>query len=174
MLKHVALGIALNCIILPVSYAVDNGSGTVTMNGEIIDTACTIDMESQEQTIDMGILPTSVIHQMGMGPAHDIDIYLINCDLERANSSGYWNSLRMTFDGPRDNRLFSVMGDAKGIGLYMEDANQRQVVPGESLPEQEIVPPNMRLSYKLRLATNNKPVQPGNYQAMIRFKVDYQ
>lgn len=175
MLKILTLGVVLGISIFPTAYATNNGSGTVTMQGEIIDSACAIDMDSQEQIIDMGILPTGVIQQMGMGPARNIDIYLVNCTLEKADAAnGYWNTLRMTFDGPRDGNLFSVAGDAAGVGLYLEDANQYQVIPGEALPAQPITPPTMRLNYQLRLATNHRPLRPGNYQAMIRFKVDYE
>lgn len=175
MLKWLKLGIFFSGVIFPVTYVVANGSGNVTMNGEIIDSACTIAMDSQEQTIDMGTLPTGVIRQLGMGPAHHIDIYLVNCELVKASDpSKMWKNLRMTFDGPSENGLFDVFGDARGIGLYLEDANSRQVIPGEALPEQEIIPPTMRLSYQLRLASNNRILRPGPYQSIIRFKVDYE
>ncbi len=162
------------CIVFPVAQAASSGSGTVTMNGEITDAACSIAMDSQEQIIDMGVLPVGVIRQVGEGPTRDVDIYLVNCDLVKASDpSQTWQTLRMTFDGPADNGLFQVFGEARGVGLYLQDVDQRQVIPGEALPEQSIVPPTMRLNYQLRLVSNNRPLRAGPYQSAIRFKVDY-
>lgn len=177
ILKRLKLLFIFSSIIFPMSYVLANsGEGKVTMNGEIIDTACAIEMDSAEQTIDMGILPTGVIRQMGVGPVRHVDIYLVNCSLEQAgDSSKVWSNLRVTFDGAStDHGLFDVFGEARGVALYMEDADNRQVIPGEALPEQTIVPPTMRLSYTLRLAANHQTLRPGPYQSIIRFKIDYQ
>lgn len=98
----------------------------------------------------------------------------MNCDLVKASDpSQVWQTLSMTFDGPADSGLFQVFGEARGVGLYMQDANRRQVIPGEALPEQAITPPTMRLSYQLRLVSDNRPLRAGSYQSTIRFKVDY-
>lgn len=164
-------------LVLSTSYASTQGHGTVSMNGEIIDTACAISMESKEQTIDMGILPLGIIRNQGEGNYRDVDIYLINCDLDKSAKPGkpmeQWSMLQMTFDGESDNGLFKIFGDASGVGIYMEDENNRHVIPGDSLPGQEIIPSTMRLRYKLKLVSNNKPLRAGAYQSSIRFKVDY-
>lgn len=153
------------------------GNGTVWMNGEIIDTACAISMESKEQTIDMGVLPLGVIRSQGEGDYRDVDIYLVNCDLDKSEKPGkpaeQWSVLRMTFDGASENGLFKVFGEANGVGIYMQDENRRQVIPGDELPAQEIIPPTMRLRYQLKLVSNNSPLRAGTYQSIIRFKVDY-
>lgn len=161
-------------IVLPIAKAASTGSGTVTMNGEITDAACNIAMESQDQVINMGVIPIAVINQLGGGPTRDVDIYLVDCELVKdSDPSKTWKTLQMTFDGPSKDGLFEVMGEAKGVALYMQDENQQQVLPGEALPEQEITPPTMRLSYKLRLVSDNQPLRAGAYQSIIRFKVDY-
>ena len=153
---------------------VNQGGGTVTMNGEIIDAACAIAMESRDQVIDMGILPIGTIRQEGQGPTKDFEIQLINCQLEKLiDPTQTWKTFSFTFDGPSSDNLFQVFGEASGIGLYMNDAINRQVIPGKALPEEDIIPPNMRLAYQLRLMTDNKPLRPGPYQSIIRFKVDY-
>lgn len=161
-------------IVLPIAKAAPAGSGTVTMNGEITDAACNIAMESQDQVINMGVIPLAVINQLGGGPTRDVDIFLVDCELVKdSDPSKTWKTLQMTFDGPSKDGLFEVMGEARGVALYMQDENQQQVLPGQALPEQEITPPTMRLSYKLRLVPDNKPLRAGDYQSVIRFKVDY-
>lgn len=162
------------CVAFSTAQAGSNGEGTVTLNGEITDAACSIAMDSREQIIDMGVLPVGVIRQTGEGPVRDVDIYLVNCDLTKASDpSQVWQALSMTFDGPADNGLFQVFGDARGVGLLMHDADLRQVIPGEALPQQAIVPSTMRLSYQLRLVSDQRPLRAGPYQSAIRFKVDY-
>lgn len=161
-------------IVPPIAQAASAGSGTVTMNGEITDAACNIAMESQDQVINMGAIPLAVINQLGGGPTRDVDIFLVDCELVKdSDPSKTWKTLQMTFDGPSKDGLFEVMGEARGVALYMQDENQKQVLPGQALPEQEITPPTMRLSYKLRLVSDNKPLRAGAYQSIIRFKVDY-
>lgn len=153
---------------------VNEGGGTVTINGEIVDAACAIAMESRDQAIDMGILPVGTIRQEGQGPTKDFEIQLINCTLEKhSDPTQTWKTLSFTFDGPSNGDLFQVFGDASGVGLYMNDAVNRQVIPGKALPEEDIIPPSMRLAYQLRLMSDNNPLRPGMYQSIIRFKVDY-
>lgn len=158
----------------PLVFAAGQGAGSVTLNGEITDAACTIAMDSRDQVIDMGVLPVGTLRQDGQGPKQDFEIQLVNCDLVKdSDPSQTWRALRMTFDGPADNGLFQVFGEARGVGLLMQDAQQRQVMPGEASPEQDIVPPSMRLAYQLRLVSDARPLRAGHYQSLIRFKVDY-
>ena len=153
---------------------VNAGAGTVTMNGQIVDAACTIAMDSRDQAIDMGMIPVGNIRQNGQGPTKDFEIQLVNCALEKhSDPSKLWKTLSFTFDGPSTGNLFQVFGEARGVGLYMNDAGNRQVIPGKALPEEDIIPPSMRLAYQLRLMSDTHSLRPGAYQSIIRFKVDY-
>lgn len=176
-LKLLTQGLFLlsGCVASTAALCTSEGAGRVTLNGEITDAACTIAMDSRDQVIDMGILPVGVIRETGQGPVRDVDIYLVNCELAKASDpTQMWQTLRMTFDGAADKGLFQVFGEARGVGLFLQDSSQRQVIPGEALPEQTIVPPTMRLSYQLRLVSDSRPLRAGPYQSAIRFKVDYE
>ncbi|MTC61460.1 type 1 fimbrial protein [Providencia rustigianii] len=164
----------INTFIVFSVHAIEYGAGRVTMVGEITDAACTISMDSRDQIIDMGVLPIGTIRQEGVGPVKDFEIQLVNCDLvKHSDPTKTWHALKMTFEGAEDNGLFQVFGEARGVGLFMQDARQQQVIPGESLSEKNIIPPSMRLSYTLRLTSNFQPLRSGHYQSFIRFKVDY-
>lgn len=154
---------------------VSQGGGTVVMNGQIIDTACTIEVGSREQVIDLGVLPVGVIRQHGQGPMRSVDIQLVNCNLVKdSDPTQTWQALRVTFDGASDGGLFQVFGEARGVGVLLQDDADRQVFPGKALAEQTLIPPSMRLHYQLRLVTDNRPLRAGHYQSAIRFKVDYE
>lgn len=165
----------LGCVASLSAQAATSGTGSVTMNGEIIDAACTIAMESRDQVIEMGVLPVGTLRQQGAGPVRDVDIYLVNCELAKASDpTQSWERFQMTFDGPSDNGLFQVFGEARGVALRLQDVTRRQVIPGEALPAQPIVPPTMRLRYQLQLVADARPLRAGPYQSAIRFKVDYE
>lgn len=54
------------------------GWGRVNMQGAVIETACAIDTESRDQTIDMSIAPLSQIIRDGKGlRAHSVFVWLI-------------------------------------------------------------------------------------------------
>lgn len=55
--------------------------GRVNMQGSIIDSACAIATESQEQVIDMDVVPVADILRTGWGNTYPLSIELINCTL---------------------------------------------------------------------------------------------
>ncbi|HBS6034008.1 fimbrial protein [Klebsiella aerogenes] len=148
------------------------GEGRVNMQGSIIDTACAIAVESREQTIDMGITPLSEIIRDGHGRTKKFSIELVNCVLERAGKED-WKQFSVTFDGESDGGLFGVSGDASGIALQLIDSSGNVVVPGESLPLQNIIPGDLQLNYTMRLVANKNTLKSGDYFSSIRFKLDY-
>ncbi len=46
-------------------YFSANAGASIKMQGSIIETACSIDVGSRNQTIDMGSLPLAAIHRDG-------------------------------------------------------------------------------------------------------------
>ncbi|WP_154753648.1 fimbrial protein [Erwinia sorbitola] len=172
--------ISLVCffLVIPLSYA--NWStpvsawGRVNMQGAIIETACAIDTQSRDQTIDMGVLPISQIARDGRGLAHDFAVQLVQCSLTRHNSSlKNWQHFKITFDGQNDSGLFSINGQAKGVALEIIDSNGFVASPGNPLPVSNILSGNMQLNYSLRLVSNKQALRPGNYSSALRFKMDY-
>lgn len=150
------------------------GWGKVSMNGEIVDTACAIDTESRDQTIDMGVIPTSVIKQFGKAPPKPFSIRLVDCRWERYPSSkDEWESFTVTFDGSADGDFFTITGDAEGVQLAMYDEYGTQIIAGKELPKRDIVPGDMTLNYELQLVTNNQSLRAGTYHTLLRFKIDY-
>lgn len=168
--------VALSLLFLsPLGEAVSPGSGTVTVNGQIIDAACAIETGSREQEIDMGVLPLGVIRSQGQGPVKQIEIRLINCRLDKDSDPGQqWQGVKVTFDGHSEGALFQVSGEVQGVGLLLSDSADRQVIPGQSLPRQTIIPSDMRLYYRLRLVSDHTPLHPGHYRTAIRFRMDYE
>lgn len=116
-----------------VSFAnLNDSEGKVWMLGEIVESACTIDSGSLDQTVDMGVLPIGVLLSEGEGPTKDFQIKLIDCLWGDDTQSNYSN-LDITFTGNTDGKYFLVNGDAAGVVLELEDVNKKPIIPGEKI-----------------------------------------
>ncbi|AYM92885.1 type 1 fimbrial protein [Serratia sp. 3ACOL1] len=151
-----------------------SGWGRVNMQGAVIETACAIDTESSDQTIDMSLLPLSQIIRDGQGLTRSFRIRLVNCVLGNIDKSQPdWQRFQVTFDGRMDNGFFAVDGQARGIALQLKDSRGNTAFPGEPLPAMSIAEGNRQLNYSLRLVSNLQVLRVGEYTSTIRFKMDY-
>ncbi|EGT0664413.1 type 1 fimbrial protein [Salmonella enterica] len=157
------------------AVAADYGHGRVSMNGSIIDTACSIDLDSQYQDIDMMPVPVDQVVRDGRGPEVPFTIRLVDCSLAHWHSGPQnWSSLRVTFDGATiGSGLFWVAGEARGVGLQIVDANGVAAVPGSAMPPRILQPGSMDLVYTLRLMKSQMMPVPGDWHTTLRFKMDY-
>lgn len=153
-----------------------NALGSVKMRGSIIETACAIDVGSRDQTINMGSLSLSDIRRDGQGPLHPFVIKLVNCVSERQYSNKpNWQYFSVTFDGAHQRGLFSLNGQAKGVGLRIQRNDDGAIiVPGQALSAQTLMQGSSDLAYELRLVANNNPLVSGQYYSQLRFKLDYE
>lgn len=176
-LKLAALSIFLFVNIFVVSAAEaseQQGWGKVNMVGAIIETACAIDTENRDQTINMGTLPISQIARDGQSLSKPFSIRLVNCVLTRRNASlPDWRYFKIAFDGHNDSGHFGVEGDAKGVALQLIDSQGNVVTPGSPLSVEEITSKEMLLKYSLRLVSNNQLLRAGQYTSTVKFKMDY-
>jgi type 1 fimbria pilin len=148
------------------------GWGRVNMQGAIIDTACAIDVDSREQTIDLDVSPLADIIRDGQGRSKSFSIDLVNCTIERPGKID-WKQFQVTFDGDVDGDLFGVHGDSSGVALQIIDALGNIAFPGKALPLIDIVPGDRQLNYTMRLVANSRALKSGDYFSSIRFKLDY-
>lgn len=166
------------CALMVVSPVVGQGSVNVSvkMSGSIIETACAIDVGSRDQTIDMGSLALTDIRRDGKGPEHSFAIRLVNCVLEHPNpKKPNWQYFRVTFDGTHQKGLFSVNGQAKGVGLQIIRNEDGEIIePGQAMSAQTLTQGPRDLIYQLRLVANHEPLTSGLYYSQLRFKLDYE
>lgn len=152
----------------------DNGHGRVTMIGSIIDTACAIDINSIDQTVEMGVIPVSRIIRDGQSGKKSFTINLVKCILNKSNKDlTKWQYFTITFDGLNDGGLFSVEGNAKGIAIRIIDESGNVATPGVALPPEEIEAGDMPLKFSIQLVSNHQALHAGEYNSIIKFKMDY-
>lgn len=173
--SHLAFYLLLSLLFLPkvvMAESIDNGR--INMRGGITETACSIDILSRDQTIEMSVNSTDKINNSGKGKSHPFTIKLINCVLGRIDPKlPDWQRFEMIFDGPANHGLFELEGQPNGIALQISDTEGNVVIPGTPLPSTAIINENRQLNYLIRFVANKKEIRLGNYTSTIRFKMNY-
>lgn len=148
------------------------GLGRLNVQGSIVDTACSIAVESREQTIDMGVTPIAEIARDGQGNRRAFVIKLVNCVLTRPGKEGS-KHFQVTFAGDAEGALFGIQGEASGIALQITDVHGNVAIPGQAMPLSTIVPGEHQMNYTFKLMSNRHFFKAGDYFSSIRFKLDY-
>lgn len=158
------------------AYARVQGMGVVSIDGKILESPCSIDTGSRDQTIEMGDASVGAVVREGHGPSKPFSILLRNCRLHQNGDihNPVWGGVRVVFDGDSEQGLYRIEGGAKGVGLQLFDSNGNIYRLGEPALMIPIVDDAIRLNYTLRLTGNNKPVKAGEYRAVsLKFRMDY-
>ncbi|WP_095109981.1 fimbrial protein [Pseudomonas sp. Irchel 3E20] len=180
---HLAAASSLTVFIAPwvFAQATTQGDGTVLLGGQVVDSACGLEVTTVDQTIEMAPEPIGRLLRYGQGNTQPFELRLVNCSLTRPDPSRPgqnlpdWQHLRVTFDGPRDRggRSFAVSGDSQGVALHIEDVNGQESVPGVPMALQPLAEGDMTLHYTLRLVGNGLSMLAGAHTAAVKFKLEY-
>lgn len=150
------------------------GYGNVDLQGSILNTPCTIDTDSRDQSIDMGTVPVGEITRNGRSIAKPFSIRLVNCVLRRTDPAlPNWQYFDVTFDGKRDGDFIGIDGEAEGIALQVSDELGNIAQPGVPLPSVMLTSSEKTLNYSLYLVPNYQKFKSGKYRTTVRFKMDY-
>lgn len=148
--------------------------GSVSIQGSIVDSACTIATESSNQFIDMEVISTTQMIRDGHGPIRPFSIYLIDCILsDHASSIKRTNKFQIVFDGARDGNYFRAQGTASGIALQILDTNRQRIIPGKLVSQNPSLIKSMRFDYYLMTVIRPGEIRDGNYYSIIRFGMNY-
>ncbi|KTC42819.1 type 1 fimbrial protein [Pseudomonas poae] len=178
------ISLAVACSLMSftsLGLASSQGEGLVTLGGQVMDSACGLELASRDQTIEMPPEPVGRLLRNTQGEAHPFELRLVNCSLSRPDpfrpgaSLPDWEHLRVMFDGASDmgGRAFALFGESQGVALDITDADGHGSVPGEPLPRKPLVEGDMTLHFTLRLVGNGRPMVVGPHRAAVRFKLEY-
>lgn len=173
--KNILIPIFLSNVFLlsQLSHAsFDIQSGKVGMNGEILESACTIDLNSLYQTVDMGNIPiVSVIKEQDVNSV-EFEIRLIDCRWGSDTKSNL-TSLDISFTGKSEDNHFWVEGDATGVYLGLESISGKMIFPGEIFQLENDFSHQNRSKYKLKLISSGQIPTPGSFDTLIQFNIRY-
>ena len=161
--------------------AANQGNGIVTLEGQIVDSACALDAGSAYQLIEMDPVPVGRLIRDGDSDPHPFTLRLVACTLTRPDpeSPGEylpdWQHVRVTFEGltDREGRSFAAQGTSQGVALHITDRQGRESMPGVPMPMMPVTSGDQALHYIVQLVGNNQPMAVGAHRAAVRFRLEY-
>ncbi|MGB8665181.1 MAG: fimbrial protein [Serratia inhibens] len=161
----------------------DQGRGTVTFKGAIIDAPCSITQESVDQTVDLGQVSNVALKDGGQSTPKNFQIKLENCELSAGSGTpvvGKNNAVAITFTGAssvEDSKLLGITGTAKGAGIAITDGSGKLIELGKASNAQTLANGNNTLSFSAYLQgskASGAVVTPGDFQSVADFTLAYE
>lgn len=172
----------------------DQGQGTVTFDGSIIEAACGIAPESANQTVHLGQIAKNVLSEgnansIGAGTSSPVPftIELVDCDTnfvvdEATTPPTTVKTASVKFTGSlntavTDNTMLAIQGTASGAGVVISGLNGQPVKLDGSETAGSIALQNgdNTLLFSAYVQGDNKfEVKPGSFQSVANFTMSYQ
>lgn len=159
--------------------AKDQGHGTVTFKGAIIDAPCSIAPETVDQTVNLGQISNVALKDGGQSTPKNFQIKLENCELISA-APGKNNTVAITFTGASsvdDANLLGITGTAKGAGIAITDGSGKLIELGKSSSAQTLGNGGNTMSFSAYLQGSKAVgavITPGDFQSVADFTLAYQ
>ncbi|MFS2224413.1 fimbrial protein [Pantoea sp. B65] len=156
--------------------AADSGHGTVTFQGSIIDSPCSINPDTIDQTIALGQISSVALSASGNTgsslPRH-FQIKLENCDTSTLST------VQSKFTGPvsdYDADSLAISGTASGASIVMTDGSNQKVKLGVATTPQPLQTGFNTLSFNAYLQGGgaSATIVPGEFQSVANFTLSYQ
>ncbi|WP_095169708.1 fimbrial protein [Pseudomonas sp. Irchel 3H3] len=158
---------------VPVCTA-DALKGRVQLAGSIVDSACTIRMGNDSQTIAFKPLALNGLLSGDSSSQQPLTIYISNCiTSEKHNDSDPSQRFKLAFEGPPDGKHFGIDGGAKGIALQIKDQQGKLISPGMSLEHNTLSTDSLMLNYSLTLVGSGHALEAGDYHATIKLSIQH-
>lgn len=152
----------------PNIFAAPSFTGTLGINGEIVEAPCAIHPEYNQQKINIKDISVDKIIHEGAGEWHPFSIRLINCGQSLGNYNG-----TVTFEGEAKGSYFMLQGDSRGLAIEVKDENGKIIRPG--IATLLIASPHSerQLNYSLRLTGTQEKLEAGQHFALLKYRLDY-
>ena len=176
-LKKIVLGVALAMGVATFAQAAeepvtptDQGSGTVTFKGSIIDAPCSI-VGNKDQTVEMGQISNSALANGGTSIPADFKIETANCKLADKDKT-----VRVTVTGAEGKIENSLgIGKATGASIIMQDGASNKIKLGTPTTLQTLANGSNTLSFSAYVQGNpGETVQLGQFDSTASFTLAYQ
>lgn len=150
-------------------------NGRVTMSGSIATSACTMRVDSEDQTIDMGQLSLTKLVDSETTIQKAFRIHIEDCARPQSANAQTKGShpFVISFEGDGNGHLFQAKGSAQGVAMRLQDGNGNVIFPGASRREYMPASGDRTLSYLLSLQGTGQALKAGNYQITVRLRMHY-
>ena len=175
-MKKIALAAAVFTAMITGANAKDQGHGTLTFKGSVIDAPCSIDAKSLDQTIQLGAISKDQLKSGGTSTPVGFDIQLHDCDAATANKASItFNGYAGSSTDGLDNS-FAVTGDGTGVGVTITDLGGKIIKPNTAsdLPPMADGDNDLKFQAYVQGTTASAGAVPGAFQSVANFVMSYQ
>ncbi|CQD32378.1 fimbrial protein [Yersinia mollaretii] len=171
-MNKIVLGLSLAFGIAAFANAADQGHGTVTFTGSIIDAPCSISSETANQEVDLGSVSNVVLKNGGKSVPQPFDIKLEQCDPTTLKT------VTTTFTGDKslvNPDLLGITGTAEGASVAITDLASNVIKLGKPTTAKDLSDGDTTLRFSAYLQGDgaSATIKPGNFSAVAEFKLDY-
>lgn len=180
-LNKTVLAVSLALGITSFAYAADDavkdqGHGTVTFTGSIIDAPCSIDPDTIDQTINLGQVSNVALAEnenKGTSTPKNFEIRLEKCNL-----GAQGKAVTATFTGAPGGTagLLGMTGTAKGASIAMTDGSGKLITLGQATGAQVLQNGKNTLSFAAYVQGDGgtEAIVPGDFKSITNFTLAYQ
>ncbi|MCK3863868.1 hypothetical protein [Pseudomonas sp. B329] len=148
--------------------------GRVQLAGSIVDSACTIRVGNESQTIDFKPTVLNELVHGNTSPQQPLNIYITDCVTSNSRSAPPSSQqFKLTFEGAGEGKHFSLQGAAKGIALQIKNTQGTLISPGMLLEHGSLSADTLMLNYSLTLVGIGQALEAGNYHATIKLSIQH-
>ncbi|MFN1150110.1 fimbrial protein [Serratia liquefaciens] len=166
-----------------VNGTVEGGEyGVLQVTGALTQGSCRLDMQSANQTVDLGNTEMVALKRFGYrGTPVAVQLFLRDCQVSggRKTDAGTVEPsrsiVRVSFRGVQnadDSSLLKVFG-ASGFGLRLMDRQMRDIRLGSVGLAQPLNSDNSELTYYVVPERTRAPLIGGAYRAVVDFRLSY-
>lgn len=182
-MKYTLISSALLAAVMFSGAANATFGGTIQFQGQLVNAACAVDLNSTNQTIQMGQFRTASFGAAGAvvpgatTPSVPFSIQLNDCDVTAVSSA------QVSFLGQADTtgNLTNVLaigngaGDARGVGIRITDS-AGVAAPLDLTPTSAVTLSQGKnvLPFSAQYVATRATVEPGTANAGVTFHVTYQ
>lgn len=168
----------VSLLVLPVisGHANDGGDGHVKFNGTVVDAACVVTSESQDQTVQMGQVRNNELIDIGSwANTTPFQIILEDCETNVQKMTAVSFSGNTDANDPQVFKAGFGAGSAKGVGLGIFDFKGELIMPGsEPVRYTNVTGKRTILDYTAKYRKTESSISAGSANAEVWFHVFYQ
>lgn len=180
MIKTVMAAAVATTLLSFGAHAANQGSGTVTFTGNIVDAPCSISSESVKQTVEMGTISNAAIRN-GTTPVKTFNIRLEGCDLRKFNADGSentaakWGGVKVTFTGATAGTNNQYLGVVDNVGIELTQGGKPLTI-GTPAEKVTLLGGDQTLSFgaQVKAVDTTKAIPLKNFNTVASFAVAYE
>jgi len=157
-------------------------NATVVVHAKLLETACSLDMASLDQTITIDNITSASLKRYGMQAEPVVfNIKLRNCgyaDKKYEQYNHFWPPHRLrpkvNFIGENDTGgMIQLKGDVRGVALRLEDSRHHQLTLGEQSNEHIFINDENLLTFYVIPQRTAESLILGVFYATVNFRLSY-